>query len=163
MGRMKRKPPTTYVAGVPIKPSDQLLKWLQQYVEDENGKRKKLKLPVVTRFEDEYRLDLSDAFVGQSASDETDDAVYLELDDGGMSEALLTQLRDMCPKTSDTCVVWLEGYWGPLVEDDFLDDDDDDEDDDPDSSRVEHPFAVLAVAGFVDAQTGDVTTFVEKA
>ena len=129
------------VPGPPIQPPGPLLEWLGK-VKDAPGPRKLLRLPVVVRFEDEYRLAFGDAVVGVSeAAFDDGQALHVKLDDTGMGVALLTTLKGLCPGA--TCAVWLEGHWGPLVR-----------------TRLpglggggdgRHPFAVLRLHGLVEA------------
>jgi hypothetical protein len=72
-----------------------------------------------------------------------------------MSVSLLSYLRDRCPKGATGCALWLEGYWGRLV-------------DVPDplapQGGARKPFAVLRVREMIDPQAqqaGTVRAFVE--
>ncbi|AFZ25552.1 hypothetical protein Cylst_3402 [Cylindrospermum stagnale PCC 7417] len=118
------KKPTNRVNFTPeltIKPFSVLLDWLNHQVKTTSGSRKQLRLPVVIRFKDSYRLAIGNAFVGTSDTDLDKDAIFLSLDDTSMGISLLSRLRNICPKNSNSCGVWLEGYWGSLLELDLPD------------------------------------------
>jgi len=128
------------VAGPPIRPAGPLLEWLSE-VGDAPGPRRLLRLPVVARFEDEFRLALSDAVVGMEAAALDDEAaIRLKLDDTGLGVALPSSLRKLSPER--TSVVWLEGHWGPLVQLPMLGL--------PGGDDGRHTFAVLRVHGPVE-------------
>ena len=154
------KPPTTrFIPALTIKPTIQLLSWLNEQGNTSAGLRKRLLLPVVIRFEDSHRLAISDAFIGVIDANTDKDTLFLSLDDTGMGISLLMKLRGICPKSATSCVVWLEGYWGSLVELDGAE---------PPAPKKEEgikwPFSVLQVHQFVAKQTelGEaVTVFIE--
>ncbi|BAZ32202.1 hypothetical protein NIES4074_47040 [Cylindrospermum sp. NIES-4074] len=108
--------PVNFTPGLTIQPSSVLLDWLNNQVKTSSGSRKQLRLPVVIHFQDSYRLAIGDAFVGTSDTDLNKDAIFLSLDDSAMGISLLSRLRNICPQTANTCAVWLEGYWGSLLE-----------------------------------------------
>lgn len=137
--------PASMVEGPLIQPSLLLLDWLEKNSRTAAGKRVRFRLPVVVRFEDQYRLALSDAFIGTTEADGGAQGILLELDDTGMGIALIDELRGRCPKSTNTCAVWLEGYWGQLAQVTM-----------PESPSAagtkKHPFAVLRVHGTIDPQ-----------
>jgi len=103
---------TTWVSGPNIEPADELLVWLSRSARKSDGDRRRLRIPVVVRF-DEHRLAITGAFLG--ATSEASNSVALHLDDSALGISLRERLRKRCAETQPTCVVWLEGYWGPLV------------------------------------------------
>jgi hypothetical protein len=121
-----------------------LLKWL----ESSDGKR--IRLPVVIHFGDEYKLDYGPIYVGTQTGSAPEGAIHLELDDGGMSVGLFDQLLDRPVDNNHGLVLWLEGRWGALVSmPDF--------DDDPSGGGPErHPFSVFEIVGDVDAGTSHI-------
>jgi hypothetical protein len=104
--------PVKFIPGPAIHPSTQLLDWLNQESNKASDSKKRLRLPVVIHFEDSYRLAIGDAFIGTSAVDRNSNAIFLSLDDISMGVSLLTRVRDICPASTTSCAVWLEGYWG---------------------------------------------------
>lgn len=158
---MRPKNPVSFIPGLPIKPSSQLLNWLNNEASTTSETRKRLRLPVVIHFEDSYRLALGDSFIGTSDKDRDNDAIFLTLDDTGMGVSLLSTLNDICPKTTNSCAVWLEGYWGSLVDLDL-----------PELSELEEdeedkwPFAVLKVHELIQEQPEqdeEIRVFIEVA
>lgn len=142
---MRPAQPASMVEGPLIQPSKPLLDWLEKNSRTATGKRLRFRLPVVVRFEDQYRLALSGAFIGTTEADGGAQAILLGLDDTGMGTALIDQLRDRCPKSTNSCAVWLEGYWGQLVEAPMPES--------PSTAGIKkHPFAVLRVHGMIDPQ-----------
>ena len=142
--RMQPTQPLDMVEGPPIHPSGKLLEWLNGSTRTASGARKLIRLPVVIRFADEYRLALGPAFIGASESQLGPDPVALALDDGGMGRSLLDTMRRRCPDDALGCAVWLEGLWGPLVEAG------------PEAGQARRaggwPFAVLRALQLVDGQ-----------
>ncbi len=138
------QPSTELVEGPAIEPPDQLLAWLETTPGAAGERRRRIQLPVVVRFEDEYRLAVGEAFVGARVEAKRPDALRLALEDTGMSVALLTQLGGLCPKPAEACALWLEGYWGRLVDMPSI----------PDLPGVgpdgRKPFSVLKVHGRID-------------
>jgi hypothetical protein len=106
-----------FIPALTIKPYSTLLDWLNNTTNAQP--RKLLKIPVVITF-DSYRLGINNAFIGTSNADIEKDTIFLELDDSAMGISLLNRLRNICPKTSNTCAVWLVGYWGSLLDLDAL-------------------------------------------
>ena len=103
-----------WLAGPAVRPADELLDWLGRNAKDPDGKRRRFRLPVVVSFEDPHRVTLGSAFVGVSLESSGHDA--LTLDDGALGISLLERLGELCPEKRASCALWLEGYWGPLVE-----------------------------------------------
>lgn len=102
--------------GPPLRPSEVLLAWIEEHARGASNHRRLFRLPVVVRFEDEYRLAIESACIGTSEQDCRGGAIPLTLDDTGMGSPLVTSLGPYCTRSSRVCVVWLEGLWGRLVE-----------------------------------------------
>jgi hypothetical protein len=134
--------PGNLAEGPTIQPASQLLSWLEKNARDEAGNRRIFRLPVVVRFEDEHRLALGPAYIGVSEASLGSDRVALALDDTGLKVSLLDQLNQRCTRPATVCALWLEGYWGPLVQAGSSSDP-------PDGDKT-HPFAVLAVGELID-------------
>lgn len=98
--------------GPATRPSGPLLSWLNENARTAAGKKRRFRLPVAVTFEDEHRLAVGTAHIGAAGPD----AVALALDDTGLSVALLDTLQQRCPKGEPGCTVWLEGYWGELMD-----------------------------------------------
>jgi len=107
--------PGEFVAGPTVGLAAELLAWFKEHAMS-NGKRQRFRVPVVVAFEDKYRLDLGEAFVGGSPDVAKDERLRLDLDDGALGIALLDTVQSRCGEGQMTCSLWLEGYWGPLVE-----------------------------------------------
>lgn len=101
--------------GPPIRPASALLESIERHDTGSVGKRSRLRVPIVAFFEDEHRLALRRAVVGVSLEDSNE--VALHLDDSGLGISLIDRLRRLCAADATTCAVWVEGYWGPLLED----------------------------------------------
>lgn len=108
--------PVKMTEGPAVEPAGPLLAWLNQSAKGEGGKRRRFRLPLVVRFEDEYRLGYGDVFVGRSLKAAPADAIHVSLDDTALSSPLLQSIAARCPKEAPGCVLLVEGYWGPLVE-----------------------------------------------
>ncbi|HIA00481.1 MAG TPA: hypothetical protein EYN66_00960 [Myxococcales bacterium] len=146
---MQRQKPVQMRAGPSLEPSNELLKWLNDNPRKSTNTRRMLRLPIVVEFEDDYRLNYERVYIGGTPS-QSGNVVLLDLDDTALGMGLLTQLQRLCPKGQKACALWLEGYWGALVE---YDDDDDDDG---------MSFSVLKVGNMIDAVSQQVTTiFVE--
>lgn len=141
--QMQAQAAVEMVQGPSIRPAAALLEWLEQNAVPKGGKRRRVRLPVVVAFEDAYRLAIGKAHVGMSEQDAGAEALPLSLDDTGLSVSLLSRLRDLCPPPQQACALWLEGYWGKLVDDGLPSLD-------PPGER-RHPFAVLRIVGLVQA------------
>ncbi len=109
-------PSTSFVPGPKIKPTPQLLEWLEK----EAGSRKRIRIPVVIQFQDSYRLAIGRAFVGVAEADAESDPLFLHLDDSTMGIALIDTVRFRFPKDAQSAAVWLEGHWGPALPAAFL-------------------------------------------
>lgn len=141
----------SFIPGPAIKPSNQLLNWLNNETQTTSGSRRQLRLPVVIHFQDSYRLGIGDSFIGASDRHRDDNAIFLSLSDSAMGVSLLSTLRDICPKEVNSCAVWLEGYWGSLIDFDL-----------PELSgrrkdqeeNVKSPFSVLKVHALIEEQLG---------
>ena len=110
------RPATKMQEGPPIQPSQPLLDWLNSNAVNSRAQRNRFKLPVVIRFADSHRIEIASAFLSTSEKDLPKDPIELALDGTGMSISLLTVLRQRCPQTAVSCAVWLEGYWGKLIQ-----------------------------------------------
>jgi hypothetical protein len=141
-GKDAMNQPVHMVDGPAIQPSGALLDWLGKNATNAAGKRRLFRLPVVVRFEDSYRLALGPAFIGVSEGAPPADAIPLTLDDTGLKSALLDTLRDRCPKEAGGCALWLDGYWGALVDAPGL----------PGEAPPKNPFAVLRVGEMIDGK-----------
>ena len=141
----------SFIPGPAIKPSNQLLNWLNNETETTSGEKKRLRLPVVIHFQDSYRLGIGDSFIGTSDQNRDDNAIFLSLSDSAMGVSLLSTLRDICPKEGNSCAVWLEGYWGSLIDFDL-----------PELSgrrkdrakKIKSPFSVLKVHELIQEPLG---------
>ncbi len=111
---MQSRKPSTFVPGPASSPPGALLEWLNQSLAGSRPRRR-VRLPVAVHFEDSYRLGYGPVYVGTSPGG-GDGAIHLELDDTGLSNALLTTLAEQTPESEEACVLWLEGYWGPLMD-----------------------------------------------
>lgn len=111
MTAMKPRTPRRFVVGPPVQPSDTVLEWLNHPA----NARKRLRIPVVVRYTDAFRLALAPAILGTAEPDATHAPILLKLDDSGMGVALLTSLRTLCPAADQPCAIWIEGFWGELV------------------------------------------------
>lgn len=132
--------PAKWTEGPALQPAAVLLDWLERHARTETGTRRLFRLPVVVRFEDAYRLAIESAFIGTSEADRNSDSVCLRLDDTGMGMSLVSQLGPYCAGSSRVCRVWLEGYWGRLVEVPLPE---------REGDVAGKPFAVLKVVGAV--------------
>lgn len=104
-------PPLNVIPGPPIKPSAQLLDWLNQQAEATSGLQKQVRLPVFISFKDSSRFTINDSFIGTSDADRDRNTIFLSLNDYRMGIPLTERLKAICPKPATSCVVWLEGYW----------------------------------------------------
>jgi hypothetical protein len=103
-----------FVAGPAIAPAQELLAWLEGTIQPLDPRRR-IRLPVIARWEDEHRLGFGDVFVGLTEAS-ADGALLLAPDDGGLSVSLIDTLAGQCPEGAAACAMWLEGYWGELME-----------------------------------------------
>jgi hypothetical protein len=103
---MSPRPTVALVDGPPVAPVSELLAWLDAQA---HGGRV-LALPTTVVFDDADPLAIVDAYVGPA-----DAPLRLELDDSALSVGLLDVLRARRAARATSCVVWLEGTWGPLV------------------------------------------------
>lgn len=108
--------PVKMTEGPAVQPTGALVEFLNQNARSSAGKKRRFKLPVVVRFEDEHRLAIGAAHIGGDAAAPGADAIALSLDDTAMSIALLDTVSQRCPKGQASCALWLEGYWGPLMD-----------------------------------------------
>lgn len=137
----------SWVPGPSVHSSSLLLTWLAKNAKTAHGKRQRVRIPVVVFFDD-YRLDVSGAFLGVSPDDPND--IALVLDDSALGISLVERLRERCPADQPSCVIWVEGYWGPLV------------DIPADPTPPPYPFAVLGVLAAVhEHSTGDINVLLE--
>lgn len=139
-----------FVAGPALTPSAPLLAWLQQ-----QGRDKQVRLPVVITFGNPGRFSIGSAHVGVAAGAPPADAIRLKLDGTTLGVSLVDRVRGKCAdKKQMTCVLWLDGTWGPLMEGGG-----------PfgagDSDDGRHPFTVRAVGDVVDPATAT-TAFVSR-
>lgn len=104
-----------FASGPKITPSKQLLDWLNTNDKMVSDRKRRIQLPVVIRFDRYDQISIRDAFVGLSPIPRSD-SIFLSLDDTAMGIPLIERLKEPCPSKSNWCAVWLEGYWGTLVE-----------------------------------------------
>jgi len=156
---------TEMTAGPPLSPSGPLLTWLAGHG---GADRKLLRLPVVITFSNPGRFAIGTAFVGTAAGDPPADAILLKLDGTGLSVGLVEQVRNRCADNSQmTCVLWLDGLWGPRIDAPFGGGPGGPGPGGPGgpgpgaAEPGRHPFAVVAVGEVVDPATA-ITAFVEK-
>lgn len=139
-----------WVGGPPIQPTHELLHWLERNVKGADGKRRRLRLPVVVSLGEPYPLGLGRACVGISL--ESSNEIALTLDDSALGISLLERVRTLCVDNGVSCALWLEGYWGPLLER-------------PPGAiggAEQHTFAVLTVLAAIDGASGaDINVLVE--
>ena len=102
--------------GIALKPDSELLSWLQQESTTESGKRILLKVPVFVKLKNDGLLTVEKAFIGSKKSDEGASSIFLELDDSTLGISLATHLKKHCAAALKGCALWLEGYWGVLLD-----------------------------------------------
>lgn len=107
--------PGEFEPGPVVGAAAELLTWFKANATTE-GKRRRLRVPVVVAFQDKYRIALGEAFVGGSPDSPVAERLRLDLDDGALGVALLDTVQSRCSDGQMTCSLWVEGYWGPLVE-----------------------------------------------
>ena len=95
--------------------SSELKEWLDVNAKTPDGKRTRFLLPVYLQFADAYRLEFSRTVVAVSP-EQVEQALELKLEDGAMGVSLMDSVLKLCPEGQTSCVVWLEGYWGHLLE-----------------------------------------------
>lgn len=94
------------VEGPRLETAEDLRRWLDENSNKPDGHRRRFRLPVTLRFADEYRLALGAGSIG---------SIEVRLDDTAMQTPLLEAVKRQCPQGQTTCTLWLEGYWGPLI------------------------------------------------
>ncbi|MEM7135964.1 MAG: hypothetical protein AAF500_05250 [Myxococcota bacterium] len=87
--------------------------WVRQHSESEDGRRRRLRVPVIVEFEDGDRLALGTSVLAFSASEEG--ATRIELDDSALGVSLVSRARSLCRPEDRACVLGVEGMWGPLI------------------------------------------------
>ena len=137
----------SWVSGPSIEPPDGLLAWLSTNATKPDGKRRRLRIPVVIHF-DEHQLQITNAFLGVPS--EASKGVTLHLDDSALGISLRDRLRKRCVKDELACTVWLEGYWGSLIG----------SDDKNRTTSPPYPFAVLDV--LTESPTSTANVLVEQ-
>jgi hypothetical protein len=141
---------TCWLEGPRIVQVHELFDWLQKNGTSAQGERLRFRLPIVAFFEGPQRLGISRAFV--AVSSEVSGKLAVTLDDGALGIPLLERLRELCPGSHTSCAVWLEGYWGALIEDPS----------DGNGAASQRTFAVLKVLTPIDrAMGGALNVFVE--
>jgi len=120
----------------------ELENWIQEVRAKPGEERLLVRIPVVA-FMDEHRLQISSAFLGVSA--DASNHIALRLDDSALGISLIDRLRQRCPEDRRPCVIWVEGYWGPLIGR-------------PEEAHLTppYPFAVLEVLSESPANTANV-------
>ncbi|MGH3907924.1 MAG: hypothetical protein ACRDTE_27660 [Pseudonocardiaceae bacterium] len=130
----------TFVPGPPIEPPGPLLEWLNTAAAAED--LPVVRLPVVARFKDHYRLGIDDAFIGVTDSEPGPDAIRLSLDEGLLgSEIVIDKVRRQVPKGPGGCALWLDGIWGGVIPID-----------DPTATPNSWPFTVLHIGDLIGDQ-----------
>jgi hypothetical protein len=114
MNKTDNVTPTHFNIGPPITPAASLLQWLQEQAIPQEGRRKKIRIPVFVLFEDEGSESIVEAYIGTTQKTPESQAVLLDFDDSGMGIPLAEQTRMLCPD-GNHCTIWLEGYWGALI------------------------------------------------
>lgn len=84
-----------------------ILYWLN------NHKGSELVLPVIVTF-DEYKLGIEKAVVTLNTNTESESEILLNLDDSPMGISLTDKLHQHCRESQRSCLLYLEGIWGPL-------------------------------------------------
>jgi hypothetical protein len=146
---MKMQPhkPVHMEAGPALTPSSALLVWLNANPRKKSGDRRRIRLPVVVEFEDDYRLAYGPIYIA-ARLEQPANPILLEIDDTALGVGLMTRLLSICPKDKKGCVLWLEGHWGALV--DFENEDEEG-----------LPFSVLQVGAIIDQPEQVTTIFAE--
>ncbi len=139
-----------FIPGPEITPSNELLNWLNSQAEKMGDKRKRMRLPVVIQLDPTYRDRVTEAYIGGESGTRSEDKIFLDLDDSGMSMGLIRQLKGLCNQEASTCGVWLEGYWGSLLV----------EDSENDSENW--PFAVLKCMAMDEVPAEPLRVYIEK-
>ena len=99
---------TQFIDGPGLTPSSELRRWLEQ------NKDRTIRLPLAVRMSG---FDVGPAWIGMDDSEPGEDAIHVSLDQGALGVGLLERLEPLCDKPPSTCVVWLQGKWGPTVSD----------------------------------------------
>ena len=100
------EPEVTFVDGPPVSPASDLADWLKAH------KGSLLRLPLAIEVSG---YDVGPAWIGVTADDAPDDAIWIDLDQGALSVGLTDRLVPLCETTPTRCVAWVEGYWGPTL------------------------------------------------
>mgnify|MGYP000089881926 CR=1 FL=1 len=106
----------SWLTGPSFHSRERLLEWLKDNAHDENGERRLFRLPLVIEFKDDYRLEIARCYPGNKERQKDEDVVLLQIDDTGMGIDFISQVRSLCPKDRRSCVVLVEGFWGPLID-----------------------------------------------
>jgi len=129
----------SWIYGPNFFPRDRLLEWLKNNAYDENGTRRLFRLPVVIEFEDSFQLKIKRCYIGNKNVKKNEDVILLRIDDTGMGLDFISLVQRVCPKKRNICVVWIEGLWGTLIEDES----------NIQKKEDNYPFTVLKVIGEV--------------
>jgi hypothetical protein len=110
---------SSFQPGPALSPPEPLLAWLQSSAA--GGNRKLLRVPVVINFANPGRFSFGQCWIGTAAATPgvgpPADAVLLKLDGTGLSVSLVEQVKQKCGEQKQlSCVLWLDGLWGPRVE-----------------------------------------------
>ncbi len=97
---------TNFIDGPNLKPSPALRQWLSE------NKGRTIRLPLAIRMSG---FDVGPAWIGMDAGEPGEDTIHVSLDQGALGVGLLERLAPLCDKAPSTCVVWLQGVWGPTV------------------------------------------------
>jgi hypothetical protein len=97
---------TKFIDGPNLKPSPALRQWLS------DNKGRTIRLPFAIRLSG---FDVGPAWIGMDGSEPGEDTIHVSLDQGALGVGLLERLGPLCDEPPSTCVVWLQGKWGPTV------------------------------------------------
>jgi hypothetical protein len=139
---------SSFVPGPALSPSEPLLAWLEASAA--GGERKVLRLPVVLNFANPGRFSFGSCWIGTQPAEPgvgpPADAVLIKPDSTALSVSLVNQVKQKCGDKTLTCVLWLDGFWGPMVEGAPTTPQ-------PAGTTMRWPFAVVEVGDPVDAAT----------
>jgi len=99
---------TQFIDGPNLTPSSALRGWLNE------NKGRTIRLPLAIRMSG---FDVGPAWISMDDSEPGEDAIHVSLDQGALGVGLLERLGPLCKEPPSTCVVWLQGKWGPTVSD----------------------------------------------
>ncbi len=95
-----------FVDGPAIAPASELASWLSSH------KGSLLRLPLVIEVRS---YSVGPAWIGMTAEDAPDDAVWVKLDQTALGVGLTERLVPLCAETPTRCAVWIPGYLAPTL------------------------------------------------